>query len=344
VPPASRGSARSSGAAGRSTSRGPGRSINAGRSGQSGRPILLLHGDEPFLVDEEARRTLKDWRAQLVSDFGSEAMDPSTLTAERLRAAVQQGPFLDPYRVVSVRGVLPRRADGLAAGLSEVPDTTRLLLTVSGRLAAGSKLVKAVAAVGGRVSEHQPLRPRPLQDWVFSRAREYGLPVSAGAALIRLARPDLGVIDSELRKLAAYRASGNELDQSAIAELVVAGRQDDVFRLTDHLLPRPTAGAWRTLRGILEREPPTTIAYRLARHLSLVLEVRSRQERGESLSQVQAAMREHPFVIQKAYDAARETSAVRLEAGLRALLDYEWEVKSGQIDASLGLEAVLAKL
>ncbi len=313
-------------------------------SREPGRFILLLHGEEPFLVDEEARRTLKDWRKELVSDFGSEAMDPGSLTAERLRGAAQQGPFLDPYRVVSVRGILPRRAEGVAAGLGEVPDTTRLLMTVSGRLPAGSKLAKAVTAAGGRVTEHQPLRPRALQDWVFSRAREYGLPVAAGAALIRLARPDLGAIDSELRKLAAYRASGNELDQAAIEELVVASRQDDVFRLTDHLLPRPTAGAWRTLRSILEREQPTTVAYRLARHLSLVLEVRARQERGESLSEVQGAMREHPFVLQKAYDAARETSTARLEAGLRALLDYEWEVKSGQIDASLGLEAVLAKL
>jgi DNA polymerase III delta subunit len=271
-------------------------------------------------------------------------MDPASLTAERLRGAVQQGPFLDPYRVVSVRGILPRRADALAPALAEVPDSTRLLMTTAGRLHPGSKLVKAVAAVGGRTAEHQPLRLRALQDWVFTRARQYGLPTAAGAALIRLARPDLGVIDSELRKLAAYRAGGNELDQAAIDELVVAGRQDDVFRLTDQLLPRPTAGAWRTLRNILEREPPTTVAYRLARHLSLVLEVRSRQERGEALSEVQATMGEHPFVIQKAYDAARETSTARLEAGLRALLDYEWEVKSGQIDAGLGLEAVLAKL
>jgi hypothetical protein len=37
-------------------------------------------------------------------------------------------------------------------------------------------------------------------------------------------------------------------------------------------------------------------------------------------------------------------TAERLEAGLRALLTYEWEVKSGQIEASPGLEAVLAKL
>src|SRR5207249_4591167 len=88
----------------------------------------------------------------------------------------------------------------------------------------------------------------------------------------------------------------------------------------------------------------TTIAYRLARHLALVLEVRTRQDRGESLSQAQAAMRDHPFVVQKAFDAARSVTPEHLEAGLRALLDYEWEVKSGQIDAEAGLLAVLAKL
>ncbi|HSR23440.1 MAG TPA: hypothetical protein VLW53_07805, partial [Candidatus Eisenbacteria bacterium] len=83
---------------------------------------------------------------------------------------------------------------------------------------------------------------------------------------------------------------------------------------------------------------------RLARHLALVLDVKARQERGEPLSQVQAQMREHSFVVQKAFEAAGSVSGDRLEAGLRALLAYEWEVKSGQIDATSGLEAVLAKL
>jgi DNA polymerase III delta subunit len=307
-------------------------------------PILLLHGEESFLVDDEARRTATAWRRDLVSEFGFEGLDPSGLTAGKLRDAVLQIPFLDPYRVVTVRGLAPRRADGLAPALAEVPESTRVLLTVNGRLGAASKLVKAVAAAGGRVQEHQPLKARALQTWIFNRTKEYGLPTAAGAALVRSSRPDLGVLDSELRKLAAYQASGNQLDQAAIQELVVVGRQEDVFRLTDHILPRPDAEAWRVLASLLEREQPTTIAYRLARHLALVLDVKARQERGEPLSHIQGQMREHSFVVQKAYDAAGRVSGDRLEAGLRTLLAYEWEVKSGQIDATPGLEAVLAKL
>lgn len=306
--------------------------------------VVLLHGDEGFLVEDEARRTLLEWRGGLVSEFGLEVLDPVAVTAARLRDAVLQLPFVDPYRVVCGRGIPARRADALAPGLVEVPETTRVLLAVAGRLPPSSRLVKAVAAAGGRSTEHQPLKPRALQTWIFARARQYGLPPMVGAALVRVARADLGVIDSELRKLADYRAGGYELDRETIDELVVAGRQDEIFRLTDHLLPRPDADAWRVLSGLLDRESPTTIAYRLARHLALVLDVKARQERGESLPAVQSSMREHPFVVQKAYDAARTVTAERLEAGLRALLDYEWEVKSGQIDSGLGLEAALAKL
>ena len=76
----------------------------------------------------------------------------------------------------------------------------------------------------------------------------------------------------------------------------------------------------------------------------MVLEVKTRQERGEGLPEVQASMREHPFVVQKAYDAAQSTTVERLEGSLKSILAYEWEVKSGQVDADLGLQTLLAKL
>lgn len=307
--------------------------------------VLLLHGEESFLAGEESGRVLRAWREGLVSDFGFEALDASGVTMERLRDAILQAPFLDPWRVVSVRGVATRKADGLAPALAEVPESTRVLLTVSGRLPAASKLVKAVAALpGGQVRELAPLKGRGLTEWVAQRTRDHSLPAAVGGAVLRATRPDLGVIDSELRKLAAYRATGAELDSAAIADLLAGGRQEEVFRLTDLLLPRPAAGAWKVLDSLLEREGATLISYRLARHLALVLEVRTRQDRGEPLGQIQAELREHSFVVQKAFDAARSTPPERLEKGLRALLDYEWEVKSGQVDAEYGLKAALAKL
>ena len=55
-------------------------------------------------------------------------------------------------------------------------------------------------------------------------------------------------------------------------------------------------------------------------------------------------MTEHRFVIQKAYEVAKDSNPDRLESALKTIRDYEFEVKSGQIDAELGLDVLLTRL
>ena len=308
---------------------------------------LLLHGDERFLIDERARATLDAWRKDLVSDFGLETLDGTgQVSPARLQDAVLQAPFLDPYRVVFVRMVPGNRAEGLASAVQQIPTTTRLLVTVNGRLSASNKLAKAVAAAGGQVMEMQHLKGRALTDWAQRRASEkHGLVAAVGAQVARVSPPDLAVIDSELTKLAAYRASGEKLTPDAITQLLAGGREDEVFRLTDHLLPKPTPQALEIARNLTRNGmQPTSVAYRMARHYALVLEVKAKQDRGESLQQVQGQMTEHSFVVQKAYDAAQNADAEKLEEALKQIRDYEFEVKSGQVDADLGLDVLLTRL
>jgi DNA polymerase-3 subunit delta len=308
--------------------------------------VLLLHGEERFLIDELARTTLDSWKADLVSDFGFETLEGTGLAAARLQDSILQAPFLDPYRVVFVRMLPALRAEGVAGALTEIPSSTRMLITVAGRLSAGNKLVKAVASGQGTVTEMQHMKGRALSDWTTRRAIEvHGLTPAIAAQVVRLTPPDLSIIDSELSKLASYKASGSKLTQEAVTELLAGGREDEIFKLTDNLLPHPTPQAMQIARGLTRGGlQPTSVAYRMARHVALVLEVRARQERGESLQQVQDVMSEHRYVVQKAYDVAMNSDPARLESALKAIRDYEWEVKSGQIDAEWGLDVLLTRL
>jgi DNA polymerase-3 subunit delta len=307
---------------------------------------LLLHGEERFLVEEKARATLAGWSGELVSDFGLETLDGVGLAAARLRDAVLQAPFLDPYRVVYVRAIAPGRSEPLAAALAHIPPTTRLLMTVAGRLGAANKLARAMTAAGGRVEEMPRLVRRALSDWTSKRAVEkHGLTPNIAAQVVRLTPPDLSIIDSELTKLAAYKASGAPLTTEVTTELLAGGREDEFFRLTDNLLPHPTPQAIEVARNLTRSGMGATlVAYRMARHIAVVLEVKARQERGESLQQVQGEMPEHNFVIQKAFDVASQAKSERLEEALKRIRDYEWEVKSGQVDADLGLDVLLTRL
>ncbi len=295
--------------------------------------ILLLHGEERFLVEEKARTTLEAWRSELVSDFGFDRLEGQGLNGARLQDSVLQAPFLDPYRVVAATMVPAARAEGLATALADVPATTRVLITVAGRLGAGNKLGKAVTAAGGTVEEMVHLKGRSLNEWAARRAHDHGLTAAIAAQVVRVTPPDLTVIDSELAKLAAYKASGSKLTGEVVTELLAGGREDEIFKLTDNLLPHPTPDALNIARGLSRGGmQPTSVAYRMA------------QDRGESLSEIKAQMSEHPFVLQKAFETARDTDPNSLEAALRAIRDYEWEVKSGQIDPELGLDVLLARM
>jgi DNA polymerase-3 subunit delta len=308
--------------------------------------VLLFHGEERFLVDEAARATLEAWKPELVSDFGFDTMEGAGLTPARLEDSILQAPFLDPFRAVYVRMLPAQRAESIAAALAEIPPTTRLLITVAARLSPSNKLVKAVTAAQGTATEMQHLKGRALSDWTTKRAIEnHGLTPPIAAQVVRVTTPDLSIIDSELGKLAAYKASGSKLTTEAITELLAGAREDEIFKLTDNLLPHPTPQAMQIARGLVRGGmQPTTVAYRMARHIALVLQVRAKQDRGESLQQAQEDMAEHRFVIQKAYETAKDSNPDRLEAGLQAIRDYEFEVKSGQIDAELGLDVLLTRL
>ena len=307
---------------------------------------FLLHGEERFLVDERAQALLDDWRKDLVSDFGLDTMEGQSLTPARLQDAVLQAPFLDPYRIVHVGWLPANKAESVASALQEIPPTTRLIITVAGKVAASNKTAKAITAAGGTVEEMQHLKGRALTDWASKRAVEkHQISPAVAAQVVRTAPPDLSIIDSELAKLAAYQASGNKLSSDVVPQLLAGGREDEIFRLTDHLLPSPTKHAFEIARNLTRGGiQPTSVAYRMARHYALVLEVKAKQERGETLQQVQDDMAEHRFVIQKAYEAAQQADSGRLEDALKKIRDYEWEVKSGQVDADLGLDVLLTRL
>src|ERR1700682_3144155 len=60
--------------------------------------VLLLHGEERFLVVEAANSTLDRWKSELVSDFGFETLEGTGLTTARLPDSILQAPFLAPCR------------------------------------------------------------------------------------------------------------------------------------------------------------------------------------------------------------------------------------------------------
>ena len=146
--------------------------------------ILLVHGDEPYLVDSEVAR----WRAGAAgAAMGVEVVEATS--SDRLRSILAEVPLLDPRRHVLLRdppqlggGRKGGDAAGMAVALELIAPSTDLCIAVHQRLTANHVVVAKVVELGGTVRAHAALKGRDLRQWVDRTAAERGLRLPAGAA------------------------------------------------------------------------------------------------------------------------------------------------------------------
>ena len=76
--------------------------------------VVLLHGEERFLVDQKARSLVDTWAKDLVSDFGLEPIEGAGLQAARL--------LLDEEPLLAVEKHHPWRGRACTGGPGHVVD------------------------------------------------------------------------------------------------------------------------------------------------------------------------------------------------------------------------------
>lgn len=245
--------------------------------------------------------------------------------------------------------VLVRRAEGLRAAneglLEEAVADARAegLLVVAGGVLDRRK--RWYAAARPHVTEFActPVGdPQELRAWVERLAGERTLRLAgpALAELIDRCGGDLGLIDSELEKL-ALSAVAQPIDVAAVRERVAGVRAHAIDELTDRLAAGDRAGAFRVLRGLLAAdEPPLRIVGFLAANVRRALHVAEERERGTSVGGIAAALGMPEWLVRRQMGRG---SAARLEAALAALAALDLDLKRSRPEAAV-FEAALDAL
>ena len=219
-------------------------------------PVVLLHGPEPFLIEEAlARLTLA-----VCPDPGLLAMSREVLEAREARAegivrAAETLPWGTPRRLVVARGVEglgPKQALPLVEYVRAPNPSTVLVVTVPQPLVPSHWLLKAVAA--GGVVEIPQLTGRALASWLRSRASDDGVELEEEAALllITLVGDDPAALAGEAGKAALAGGPENRRVGAAEVRAVVGEhRSHEVFELTRAVERRDAAAALSLLERLL---------------------------------------------------------------------------------------------
>ncbi len=320
----------------------------------------VLHGDDVFAIEEFVARMRAQMGDSTTADLNSAAFDARTATVADVFNAVSALPFLGDKRLAVVDGWLSwlvRSGAGqsgkdqlrqIVDQLPGLPDWARLVFLERTVLKDSHPVLKAAHGDGRAYVKtfHLPKNPR---QWLQKRAAFYEVALEPGAveALAAVVGDNLVAADNELFKLAAYVGEQGTVRAADVAALTHYLPEESVFAMVDALGRRDGRTAMRLLHRLLgdDRGAGLGLLAMIVRQFRLLIQAREHLDdgggRGSALAQ---ALHVPGFVAQKLETQSRNFSLADLEAVYHTLLDIDRRVKTGQVEAPLALDTLIAAL
>ncbi len=338
--------------------------------------FYLLHGPDEFAASE----FLDDLKGKMgdpsLASFNTTVIDGRNAGLPDVRAICDTLPFLTARRLVIVEGWLtrllaktdaadadddageaapeqPQRGGGaretlkdLAAYLPQLPESTALVLVERRELPKGNVVLKAATGASWAFVKLFDLpKGKELVDWIRKRAKKEGGEFSreAAQALAEVENDPRG-LGNEIDKLLTYvdRARPVELDD--VETLTPAGGEAIIWDVVDAIGQRRGPQAMRGLHKLLESAEPLYVLSMIVRQYRLLLLVKEQSLTRANDAEIASALGQKPFTVSKISAQARHYELPALERIYRRLLDYDVDIKTGQIEPATALHTLVGAL
>lgn len=275
------------------------------------RPVVVLWGEDPFLLRTEALEKLGEVRPREV--------DASEWAPGATGDLATPSLFGEPRALlVTDAGNLSNEARDEVGGYagSPAPDATLMLLVEVGPRAKGPPAALSKALPKGVEVRRVAVERRELPAWVRARAGRRGLPASpAGAStLVETLGEDPALLDQAVEQIAAAFPKEGLTPETVAAQFRGLG-EHRVWELCDLAFGRDLPGALRILAALLEaREEPLMILGGLAARLRDLLRVRALPERLAPADAARAAGLRFDWQVRRYRDQSRRFAEGELAA------------------------------
>lgn len=309
--------------------------------------VVLLVGEEGRLVDRGLARLREAVVPEAQRAFNEERLRGDEVDAARLVDSLRTFPLLGGRRLVVVREadrLAPGALDALAA-YAEAPLDSTVLALAAEKIDRRLKIWKALEAAGVLVECGRP-DERSLSKCLQEAAEAAGVTFEPGAveALIELAGRDLGVLEGEVTKLAAFVGPARRVSPEVVHEVVAAGAgQQSVFAWVDAVAERRASEALVALGRLLAAgEEPLRLLALLARQVRLVWGAKALAARGASVPEVaEQLVPRARFLAPKLLAQARGFDEAELAANHDRLVEADLALKSSPSSERLVLERLV---
>lgn len=313
-------------------------------------PLVVIYGESLFLRSESLRALIEqvlgaDRDAALVSRFPGDVAKPADVLDE-----VRTLPFLQPKRLVAVENAeafITAHRKTLET-YADKPSPCGVLVLMPKTFVATTRLAKLVEQRGLAIDCKSPSRnelPGWLGKYAASRIKCKFEP-DACALLVELVGDDLGLLVSELEKLAVYAAFARPVTREDVLRLVESGRVESIWRILDLAAGGESAKALSDLDAlILSGEEPVKMVAAMAASLRKVYHAGRLRRAGVDPREACRLAEIPPFAVDKTLSQHRHLGRERVDRLPSLLLQADRDIKgASQLSPRVILERMVIEL
>ncbi len=329
---------------------------------EDGKRVFLLFGEETYLQKEMIQVTQSRLLKEETRDFNEAILDGRKVSLSDVLNTARTTPVLDQARLTVAEEVpyFKDAADQSKQKKGKKDPQTALLenflredisyscLVFTAKEVDQRRGLYRLIARHGAALECKPLKGRELSTWIDRKVKALGKKMRRDAVevFVDTVGSDLRLIRQELLKLSAFVGEDKDIiDRDDVKTICSKTLESNIFSLVDSVGRKDRREALNKLSDmLLINEPPVRILYMLIRQMRLIYDSHVLKEEGISSQKIPAALKTHPYGIQKALEHSSYFTDREMKKNLQVLLTADEELKTGQGQPKLILETVILKM
>ena len=305
--------------------------------------IYLLYGEEAYLV-RQYRDRLRDSLC-----VEGDTMNTSVFSGKDIRPASlidlsETMPFFAERRVIFVEnsGFFKKSPEDLAAYLGELPETTYFIF-VEEEVDKRGKMYKQVKKFGS-VVEFKRQTDAVLMQWILGKLKKENKRITRPVMELFLDKtgPDMELITQELEKLLCYTMEKDVIEATDVEAICANQINGKIFDMVDAIGRKEQKKALDLYYDLLMlKEPALRILYLVTRHFQILMQLRDMTGKGFDNKQMAAKAGVPEFAVRKYLGQAKSFSLTQLEEIVRASVQTDENIKTGQMADQLAVELLI---
>lgn len=312
----------------------------------------LFYGEDTFSLKEK----IVSLKEQILkkTEFPPEVfvLQGSDLTKPQFDEVAFAVSIFSAKKIVEIRNFLIENKDKnlaeyIGKNLEKIPETTLIIFSEYGlpdkRSSLFKKLNKPKLAF-----EFKPIIGSRLFGWIIEKGKILDLKIGMREAekIAEYLGSDLWRINSEIEKLSLYAsANGREnITAEDIEENLTPENFNTNFDLIDAVAAKNGKKAYQVMDKLIKGGVNEILIFSMIVYqYRTMLSVLDYSKRGESQGSIARIVKMHPFVVSKTINNLRNSGQQDIEKIFMELSNVDKKIKSGQIEARLALDLVLAE-